>query len=229
MVPPVPIPNTVVKHVKAESTWLETAREDRKLPVKMSDTPFGVSLFLLKKHNIFFCKQDYYMFWRNILEKYEFLEVEILADDNKKQKESARTVKTEILMFVLPIVAAGLIILSGVVFKYMGQSFEDQLVTSSLSTASEVSEGVSAWLDARMLETQTAASHPAARNLDADLMNQNNLNRLKLMNKVYPGVYDSVSWGPFDGSVKFFTFFVKYVLTNAKGGCILRPEVNDSR
>ena len=34
MVPPVPIPNTVVKHVKAESTWLETAREDRKLPVK---------------------------------------------------------------------------------------------------------------------------------------------------------------------------------------------------
>ena len=33
MVPPVPIPNTVVKHVKAESTWLETAWEDRKLPV----------------------------------------------------------------------------------------------------------------------------------------------------------------------------------------------------
>ena len=48
MVPPVPIPNTVVKHVKAESTWLETAREDRKLPVKMSDTPFGVSLILLQ-------------------------------------------------------------------------------------------------------------------------------------------------------------------------------------
>ena len=49
MVPPVPIPNTVVKHVKAESTWLETAREDRKLPVKMSDTPFGVSLFFIEK------------------------------------------------------------------------------------------------------------------------------------------------------------------------------------
>ena len=48
MVPPVPIPNTVVKHVKAESTWLETAREDRKLPVKISDTPFGVSLILLQ-------------------------------------------------------------------------------------------------------------------------------------------------------------------------------------
>ena len=31
-VPPVPIPNTEVKTPNAESTWLETAREDRKLP-----------------------------------------------------------------------------------------------------------------------------------------------------------------------------------------------------
>ena len=31
-VPPVPIPNTEVKLSGAESTWLETAREDRSLP-----------------------------------------------------------------------------------------------------------------------------------------------------------------------------------------------------
>ena len=29
VVPPVPIPNTVVKHLYAESTWLETTWEDR--------------------------------------------------------------------------------------------------------------------------------------------------------------------------------------------------------
>ena len=40
--PPVPIPNTVVKHINAESTWLETAWEDRKLPVKREDTLMGV-------------------------------------------------------------------------------------------------------------------------------------------------------------------------------------------
>ena len=34
VVPPVPIPNTVVKHINAESTWLETAWKDRKLLVK---------------------------------------------------------------------------------------------------------------------------------------------------------------------------------------------------
>ena len=31
-VPPVPIPNTAVKLSSAESTWLDTAREDRSLP-----------------------------------------------------------------------------------------------------------------------------------------------------------------------------------------------------
>ena len=31
-VPPVPIPNTEVKPLGAESTWLETAREDMTLP-----------------------------------------------------------------------------------------------------------------------------------------------------------------------------------------------------
>ena len=31
--PPVPIPNTVVKLIRAENTWLEAAREDRLLPV----------------------------------------------------------------------------------------------------------------------------------------------------------------------------------------------------
>ena len=41
VVPPVPIPNTVVKHINAESTWLETAWEDRKLPVTFLDSSVG--------------------------------------------------------------------------------------------------------------------------------------------------------------------------------------------
>ena len=30
--PPVPIPNTVVKLIRAENTWLEAARENRSMP-----------------------------------------------------------------------------------------------------------------------------------------------------------------------------------------------------
>ena len=113
---------------------------------------------------------------------------------------NARTVKGEILLFVLPIVAVGLIILSGVIFKYMGSTFEEQLMTTSMKNTLEVSESVSAWLDKRMLETRMTASQPAARTLNAELLNRNNVYRLELMEKAYPGVYDSVSWGPFDGS-----------------------------
>ncbi len=116
--------------------------------------------------------------------------------------ERGRTVKTEILLYVIPIVVVGLMLMAGIIFRYVGTTFEEQLTTSSLKNAQEVASGVSSWLDARMLETQTAASHPAAKNLQnaPELMNENNVYRLKLMEKIYPGVYDSVSWGPFDGS-----------------------------
>ena len=38
MEPPVTIPNTVVKHLEAESTCMETCWEDRKLPVNKFHT-----------------------------------------------------------------------------------------------------------------------------------------------------------------------------------------------
>ena len=47
VVPPVPIPNTVVKHIEVESTWLETAWEDRKLPVNKTGPDLCQGLFLL--------------------------------------------------------------------------------------------------------------------------------------------------------------------------------------
>ena len=111
-----------------------------------------------------------------------------------------RTVKGKILLLVLPIVVIGLFILSGVISKYMGDTFEEQIISSSMTLTNEVGDSVSAWLDKRMLETQLAASNVAAKTMNADMLNRNNVNRLALMDKNYPGVYDSVSWGPFDNS-----------------------------
>ena len=41
--PPVPIPNTVVKLIRAENTWREAAREDRSVPTQTwpKGSPFG--------------------------------------------------------------------------------------------------------------------------------------------------------------------------------------------
>ena len=111
-----------------------------------------------------------------------------------------RTVKAKILMFVLPIVVIGLVVLIGVIFTYMKSAFETQILESSMNNTREVGDGVSEWLDKRMLETNQTATTYAARTMNAELLNQNNVYRLNLMNKRYPGVYDSVSWGPFDGS-----------------------------
>ena len=53
--PPVPIPNTVVKHQEAESTCLETGWEDRKLLVEQA--PCGVLFCNLPRKNSFFLFQ----------------------------------------------------------------------------------------------------------------------------------------------------------------------------
>ena len=45
-VPPVPIPNTEVKLLSAESTWLATAREDRSSPVSKAACIFMQVVFL---------------------------------------------------------------------------------------------------------------------------------------------------------------------------------------
>ena len=52
VVPPVPIPNTVVKHLNVESTWVATPWEDRKLPVQLS-TCFTGAFLLYRRAGAF--------------------------------------------------------------------------------------------------------------------------------------------------------------------------------
>ena len=51
--------------------------------------------------------------------------------------ERGRTVKTEILFYVIPIVVVGLMLMAGIIFRYVGTTFEEQLTTSSLKNAQE--------------------------------------------------------------------------------------------
>ena len=122
----------------------------------------------------------------------------------KKGKEglivNTQSVKGKILLLVIPTVAIGLILMATVIFNYVKSEFEAQIISSSTSNTLEVGEGVSEWLDKRMLETAETASTPMAKNLNAEMLNQNNVYRYGLMKQRYPGVVDSVSWGPFDGT-----------------------------
>ena len=46
---PVPIPNTVVKLVYGDNTWLATAREDNSTPTSKQQRKLLLFLFILKK------------------------------------------------------------------------------------------------------------------------------------------------------------------------------------
>ena len=113
---------------------------------------------------------------------------------------NTQSVKGKILFLVIPTVAIGLILMATVIFNYVKSEFESQIISSSTHNTLEVGEGVSEWLDKRMLETAETASTPMAKNLNAEMLNQNNVYRYGLMKQRYPGVVDSVSWGPFDGT-----------------------------
>ncbi|MBR1580553.1 MAG: methyl-accepting chemotaxis protein [Selenomonadaceae bacterium] len=111
-----------------------------------------------------------------------------------------QSVKSKILLLVIPTVAVGLILMATVIFNYVKSEFETQILSSSTRNTLEVGEEVSEWLDKRMLETAETAANPIAKTVNAELLNQNNKYRYALMKQRYPDVVDSVSWGPFDGS-----------------------------
>ena len=109
-----------------------------------------------------------------------------------------KSVKGKILLLVIPTVAVGLILMAIVIFNYVKSEFEAQILNYSTRNTVEVGEEVSEWLDKRMLET--AETNPIAKAVNVELLNRNNVYRYALMKQRYPGVVDSVSWGPFDGS-----------------------------
>ena len=115
---------------------------------------------------------------------------------------NAVSFKGKVLLFILPVTIVGLLILSGVSYQYVTSVLEKELIGGAQRETKEVALNIDAWLDARLLETQLAASNPAARNAVADpaAATQNSVYRLQLMQQKYPGVYDSVSWGYFDHS-----------------------------
>ena len=55
---PVPIPNTVVKLVYGDNTWLATAREDNSTPTSKAATKVAAFSFYSKKQRVFACGEE---------------------------------------------------------------------------------------------------------------------------------------------------------------------------
>ena len=53
---PVPIPNTVVKLIYAENTWLVTAREDRSMPTQICRNSLWIPVFCFSQRSDRLCQ-----------------------------------------------------------------------------------------------------------------------------------------------------------------------------
>lgn len=60
-------------------------------------------------------------------------------------------------MLVLPIVAIGLVVLSVVIYRYMSDVLDRQILESAIVSTQDTSDAIGTWMNERKLETQQAA------------------------------------------------------------------------
>lgn len=114
-------------------------------------------------------------------------------------KMEAVPIRTKILLMALSIVAVGLIVLTGIVYKYMDGVLEKEVMSRAVSNTESMSDSLSAWMGTMMFETQKTATEPDVQSGAADPA-AINMVRWKLAKEVYSGIYENVGFGAYDGS-----------------------------
>ncbi len=111
----------------------------------------------------------------------------------------AKSIRGKLLVLVLPIVAIGLLVLSGVIYRYMDEVLERQILESAIVSTQDTTDAVGDWMNARRMETQQSA--PAYMNAgNAAVALQVTEPRWKLMKEQFSRSYDNVGYVPLDGS-----------------------------
>lgn len=108
--------------------------------------------------------------------------------------------KSKLLLAILPVVAVGLLALSGIAYIQITQVIERELVNSMSNNTAEVARGINNWMEGRLLEVEAAAANPAAQKAVANLDQMNSLNaaRKKLLESKFPGQYANAWFGDLD-------------------------------
>lgn len=108
--------------------------------------------------------------------------------------------RSKLLLSILPIVAVGLLVLSVIAYTQFTQVIERELVNSMSKNTDEVARGINSWIEGRLLEVETAAANPAAKQSVNNLEQMNSLNaaRKKLLDSKFPGQYANAWFGDLD-------------------------------
>lgn len=118
-----------------------------------------------------------------------------------------RSVKGKLLCLVLPLVAAGLMLLTGVIYYYMNGVIQREIMTRAIDNTETTSHIMSSWLGARLLETQEMAVSPAAVSAagSTDAIKAINEARWKVMKEQFFRSYENVGYVALDGQGQLAT------------------------
>ncbi|MBQ1868783.1 MULTISPECIES: methyl-accepting chemotaxis protein [Selenomonas] len=112
----------------------------------------------------------------------------------------AKSIRAKLLLLVLPIVAVGLIVLSGVIYRYMDEVLERQILESAIVSTQDATDAVGDWMNERKMETQQSAPAYINAGNDAAAVQKATEPRWKLMKEQFARSYDNVGYVPLDGT-----------------------------
>ncbi|WP_160684998.1 methyl-accepting chemotaxis protein [Clostridium sp. C2-6-12] len=103
--------------------------------------------------------------------------------------------KMKLLLGILPTVIIGMLILSGTALYQFRKTIQDEIISNRISETNKLSENVNTWLEGKLLEVRSATNTPTAKQIETNLdaVDKFNLERIKFLEKNYPGEYDNAS------------------------------------
>ncbi|WP_258049794.1 methyl-accepting chemotaxis protein [Clostridium weizhouense] len=103
--------------------------------------------------------------------------------------------KMKLLIMILPVVIIGMSILSFTTFYQFRKNIQEELINNRLEEGKKLTENINTWLEGKLLEVRSATNTPTAKLIETDIAAVDNFNaeRIKFLEKNYPGEYDNTS------------------------------------
>ncbi|ACA57023.1 methyl-accepting chemotaxis protein [Clostridium botulinum] len=103
--------------------------------------------------------------------------------------------KMKLLITILPVVIIGMSILSFTTFYEFKKNIENELINNKLEEGKKLTDNINNWLEGKLLEVRSSANTPTAKLIETDVSSVDNFNaeRIKFLEKNYPGEYDNAA------------------------------------
>jgi PAS domain S-box-containing protein len=113
----------------------------------------------------------------------------------------ASSFRTKLLIWVIPILVAGLLALSFSTYWYIRSIIKNELNASMLTSTGKSAETIENWLNTLLLEPETIAATPAAMRINEDFeaLDRQNINRYHLLHEKYANQFLDVYAANRDG------------------------------